>query len=433
MRDMLLQLGYMQPLLSDRGKNIFAYLGLSALGGYEELNEEKSLLPDGAALLGSRSIQCFQYFCSRYMPLSIISRIKKSMKKMTKADTIFRELTDEEYKPFSHFSWEGEGAFAFYRMSDAYWDAAKVLLDKMKSDPNNIVITDGLIYPLFFSYRHSVETYLKALLFNHGTQNEKERKKYIDKGHSLKGLWEILEPCLSNGVNHVGSSISLDAVKHYIHEIHRFDPNSMVMRYPITRKLVPHPQREEEMRLDFMHFADCMDALCGSLRQLDDDISGQVDKMATHIEKGEWQGIYIRYQDEIDQFLSLLKEEIEHHPKRDPDHGIVVTNLEDLLPPVDLSEPSYKKFLRGQEPDMLILLEVLYYVGRSIKDREVRLAVNPEHRIREFIQLCKERLEADNRSFGQPIGKTYLRVQGDLSSTAEKALSTSISILKTIE
>ena len=44
MRDMLLQLGYMHPLLSDRGKNIFAYLGLSALGGYEGLNEEKPLL-----------------------------------------------------------------------------------------------------------------------------------------------------------------------------------------------------------------------------------------------------------------------------------------------------------------------------------------------------------------------------------------------------
>jgi len=51
MRDVLLQLGYMQSLLSDRGKNIFTYLGISALGGYEELNEEKSVLPDGAALL----------------------------------------------------------------------------------------------------------------------------------------------------------------------------------------------------------------------------------------------------------------------------------------------------------------------------------------------------------------------------------------------
>lgn len=69
MRDMLLQVGYMQPILSDRGKNIFTYLGISALGGYEELNEEKSLLPDGATLLDrSRfvyggavhsSIECF--------------------------------------------------------------------------------------------------------------------------------------------------------------------------------------------------------------------------------------------------------------------------------------------------------------------------------------------------------------------------------------
>ncbi len=69
MRDMLLQVGYMQPILSDRGKNVFTYLGISALGGYEELNEEQSLLPDGASLLdrsrfvygGSvhSSIECF--------------------------------------------------------------------------------------------------------------------------------------------------------------------------------------------------------------------------------------------------------------------------------------------------------------------------------------------------------------------------------------
>ena len=69
MRDVLLQVGYMQPLFSDRGKNIFTCLGISALGGYEELNEERSLLPDGATLLDrSRlvyggalhsSIECF--------------------------------------------------------------------------------------------------------------------------------------------------------------------------------------------------------------------------------------------------------------------------------------------------------------------------------------------------------------------------------------
>ena len=41
----------MNTILSDNGKNVFLYGGISALGGYEELNEDKKLLPDGATLL----------------------------------------------------------------------------------------------------------------------------------------------------------------------------------------------------------------------------------------------------------------------------------------------------------------------------------------------------------------------------------------------
>lgn len=51
LKDALLHLGYMHPILSDNGKNVFLYGGISALGGYEELNEDKKLLPDGATLL----------------------------------------------------------------------------------------------------------------------------------------------------------------------------------------------------------------------------------------------------------------------------------------------------------------------------------------------------------------------------------------------
>ena len=51
LKDALLQVGYMHPVFSDRGKNIFLYGGISALGGYEQLNEDKKLLPDGATLL----------------------------------------------------------------------------------------------------------------------------------------------------------------------------------------------------------------------------------------------------------------------------------------------------------------------------------------------------------------------------------------------
>lgn len=51
LKDALLQVGYMHPILSDNGKNVFLYGGISALGGYEELNGDKKLLPDGATLL----------------------------------------------------------------------------------------------------------------------------------------------------------------------------------------------------------------------------------------------------------------------------------------------------------------------------------------------------------------------------------------------
>lgn len=51
LKDALLHLGYMHPILSDNGKNVFFYGGISALSGYEELNGDKKLLPDGATLL----------------------------------------------------------------------------------------------------------------------------------------------------------------------------------------------------------------------------------------------------------------------------------------------------------------------------------------------------------------------------------------------
>ena len=51
LKDALLHLGYMHPIVSDNGKNVFLYGGISALGGYEQLNKDNKLLPDGATLL----------------------------------------------------------------------------------------------------------------------------------------------------------------------------------------------------------------------------------------------------------------------------------------------------------------------------------------------------------------------------------------------
>lgn len=50
-RTMLLHIGYRYPILYDNGRNVFVYAGISALSGYEALNDDKKLLPDGATLL----------------------------------------------------------------------------------------------------------------------------------------------------------------------------------------------------------------------------------------------------------------------------------------------------------------------------------------------------------------------------------------------
>ena len=55
LRDYLVQMGYAHPLLSDKGKNVFFYLGASAVAGYEDINKGEKLLPDRAKVLdGSR-------------------------------------------------------------------------------------------------------------------------------------------------------------------------------------------------------------------------------------------------------------------------------------------------------------------------------------------------------------------------------------------
>lgn len=69
LKDAFVHLGYMQPIISDNGKNVLLYGGVSALGGYEEINDDKPFLPDGAKLLDRShfvyggavhlSIECF--------------------------------------------------------------------------------------------------------------------------------------------------------------------------------------------------------------------------------------------------------------------------------------------------------------------------------------------------------------------------------------
>ena len=191
-------------------------------------------------------------------------------------DTIIREFTNEEVKegkPFSYFGWEGGGYFAFYTISYGYWESAKIIYKKMVEKSNSNDLVDTLIYPLIFNYRHSIETFLKQLYFKYGEQTKIAKKEFLHKGHKLDSLWNKLHPTLKQDLKRMKSSVDINAIAHYIECINSFDPDSMMMRYPINKKLKLN--KDKAFRFDFVNFSERMNDLCSSLRQLDYDLSNK--------------------------------------------------------------------------------------------------------------------------------------------------------------
>lgn len=336
--------------------------------------------------------------------------------------TIWREVTEKELlegKPFSHFGWEGNDAFSFATISDGYWEAAKILLQKMASDSDKIEIIDTLIYPLFFNYRHSIEAYLKALFFSHGKHTDEEKKIFLKKGHNLQVLWRHLQPTLKAGKQHVGSSVNLGVIEHYIIEINQFDPDSMVMRYPVSKDLKNNKGRQ--YRIDFMHFGKSMDKLCNDLRQIDCDISNQMDEIATPEEVSNYLEVFTQYKVEIDGFLSLLEKE------KEKEFTISFSDLEPSLINEKISQVD--NFFQDCASDLLILLNALFYGGRAVNEHSVGLSTSPIRKRKEFIHLCNEISKKDGLSFGTPPQEHQINIKGKQPSALIAGISTSISIL----
>lgn len=343
---------------------------------------------------------------------------------MNTTDAIIRELTQEEIiarGPFSHFGWEGDGAFSFLTISDGYWESAKMLLERMEKESNNFAIVDSLVYPLFFNYRHSIETYLKLLFFKYGEQTEQARRDFLELGHDLQNLWANLRPYLNKGKKHVGISINLDAVEHYIKSINGFDPNSMVMRYPIEKDLKAN--KDHEYRFDFINFGERMNELCSSLRQLDYDLSNQMLEAASLEELNTYLDMIEKYRPQIDSFLSILKTESK-------EEAIKTFNVHDFINDLKSHEPSPTyQFLRECEPDLLILLDNLFYGGRTVNSNEIRLSTSIVGRQKEFVRFCYALLDKDGLRFGEKPQEGQINIWGKMSSSLLDGISTALSIL----
>ena len=197
---------------------------------------------------------------------------------MLKMDTLFKfyepnELVNIRDDQFSHFGWEGKGAFAFFMYADSYKKAGEVLYEKMKTGNNGD--RDALIYPLCFNYRHCMEMLLKFLYIKYSKTDNEGVKKFLDKGHYLDKIWKELKPILEMNINKVSTKIDIDVIEKYVKEMHYFDERSMRMRYPITKKLTSN--NDGNLRMDFHNFHNQMLAFYNSICQIDYDIDNQVE------------------------------------------------------------------------------------------------------------------------------------------------------------
>ena len=342
-------------------------------------------------------------------------------------DVVIRELTRDEIAngtPFAHFGWEGSDALSLEIISDGYWDCAKLLLEKMKKESNDIAVVDSLVYPLFFNYRHSVELYLKAMFFSLGEQTDGARKHYLELGHDLQKLWKNIKLYLNKGIEHVGSSVSTvstDAVEQYINAIGQFDPDSMIMRYPIKKSLVAN--KNKEFHFDFVSFGIRMNDLCDSLRILNYDLSNQMKGEALDEELETYIEVVEKYHEQIAKFMSILEEE-SHADSKDFGLNEFVLNLSVLTPSLSFS------FLKRCDDDLLILLDNMFYAGRTMNSHEVRLAKDLCIKRKEFVKLCYDLMARDNLNFGEKPRVEQINIWGKQPSAILSAISTSLSILE---
>lgn len=313
---------------------------------------------------------------------------------MQKNGKIIREVTEEDLlkqKPFSYFGWEGNDSFSFLSISDAYWEVSKLIYKKMGEACNRNDITDTYIYPLFFNYRHSIETFLKYLYFKYGSNNDNDRKGYLQKGHDLQKLWEELNPILKN----VRTTEKIADIKSYILEINRFDQGSFTMRYPINKNLASN---KSVMQFDFICFAEGMNGLCESLRQLDYDLSNRCTEFAKQEEVKLYINMIEKYKNAIEEFIEILKSEKQSESTSFCKITFSEIELEEVW-----GKSKREKFFDNRDSDLIVLLCALFYGGQGKHAKIINLSTDPCLKKKEFVWYCNKLLKQENLCFGEQI------------------------------
>lgn len=316
---------------------------------------------------------------------------------MTDKDVVvFRLIPEDELanpNTFCHYGWDGIGALAFSNYANAYFDSAEILFEKFLASAGHNDILDGTGMTMCFLYRHFVELSIKYLYLKFACTGKDDFKQFLTNGHNLMSLWHATKPKLSELKKRVGASVDLSMLEHYIRQFDKFDPDEMTMRYPVKNNLKP---TKKAARLDIINLHERVNELYWAFYGIARDLDNQ---MNDEVEDGKIDS-FINWYDRLrPRMLSILESLA---PLADTEFkGIKWLKMREINP--DNSKwMKQMELLRSCTDDEIIMLDCLYYTGRFIGERLLRLPKNPHDARIDAAKMCVENLERDHLEFGKP-------------------------------
>lgn len=337
---------------------------------------------------------------------------------MTENDVVFRIIPEDELanpNSFCYYGWEGTGAYAFWRYATAYYDSAEILFEKFVASAGHNDILDGTGMTMCFLYRHFLELSIKHLYVKFAHPTKDEYKKFLENGHRLISLWSVTKPILSKLRKRAGSTVSLGVLEHYIEEFDKFDPDAMSMRYPVKNDLNP---MHESTRLDIINLHERVNELYWAIVGIANDLEGQ---MEDNVDLDKINAFLAKYEEVRPRVLALIGE-LRPFEASEPKGPVWMKPSE-----IDIERGmAMREVYKHYTDDELMMCDTLFYTGRAILDRQLKMPKSPYEAKTDAVKQCVINMECDSMEFGKPAG-------GSINFNSKMASTVISHIEKTME
>jgi len=139
-------------------------------------------------------------------------------------------------------NWHREPESEFHLYAEAFWNAAKNLLQNQALDKRSIASFDASV--IVYLYRHALELFLKEILIGRGGElidPHPSPETVVNAGHSLTKLLpdvrRIFVECGWDKTFGSKTPVTFDDFTAIVEEFERADPSSFSFRYPVKKDL----------------------------------------------------------------------------------------------------------------------------------------------------------------------------------------------------